>query len=175
MIKKILALSVCALAACGVQRTQPTPANFTAAINAGLANPRHVATFDSTDTCIAVSGGVKQLRALQKYGLVTIGRRDRGGERARFTFTSTGSAYRVGTDLCFANIAVEAIKNIMLMDRRAHVDYRYKILKVAAWARRPEILAAFPEIKTMLKGEDPFDARKATLVSTPDGWVARAI
>jgi hypothetical protein len=175
MIKKILALSVCALAACGIQPTQPTPSNFAAAINAGLANPRQVATFDSTDTCIGVNGGLKQLRALQKYGLVTIGREDRAGKKARFAYTGTGSAYRVGANLCFANIAVEAIKNIMLMDQRAHVDYRYKILNVAAWARRPEILAAFPEIKTMLKGEDPFDARKATLVLTPDGWVARAI
>jgi hypothetical protein len=177
MIKKILALSVCALAACGVQATQPTASNFAAAINAGLADPRRVATFDSTDTCIVVdsSSGAKQLHVLQKYGLVTVGRQDTAEQKVRFSLTSLGSTYHVGPNLCFAHITVEAIKNVMLMDGMAHVDYRYRIVDVAAWARKPEVQAAFPEIKTMLKGEDPFDARKATLFLTPDGWVARAI
>jgi hypothetical protein len=177
MMKKILALGVCALTACGVQTSRPTPSNFTVAIDAALVNPQRIATFDSTDTCIVVdsSRDAKQLRVLQKYGLVDVVPHGNAGQKPRFTYTALGSADRIGTNLCFAHITVSAIRNIMLIDQMAHVDYRYKILDVAAWARSSEVQAAFPEIKTMLKGEDPFDSRKATLFLTQGRWVARAV
>jgi hypothetical protein len=175
MMKKILALGMCALAACAARPAQPSPSIVTAAINEALANPRQVATFDATDTCIEVRGNAKQLGALQKYGLVNVGRENAAGGKVPFTFTALGDTYRVGANLCFARIAVSAIKNVMVMGNMAHIDYRFKFLNVAAWARKPEIQAAFPEIKTMLKGQDPFDARKATLFLTNGEWAARAV
>lgn len=78
-----------------------------------------------------------------------------------------------GTDICFARRKVVNVESFtdpvetmgMMVSR---VTYEYEMSNVEAWAKTPEIAAAFPQIETMLAKSDHQAAD--VLVQTKQGW-----
>ncbi|WP_413674005.1 hypothetical protein ACEN9H_05265 [Massilia cellulosiltytica] len=82
-------------------------------------------------------------------------------------------------DLCWGRKAVDKVVKwegpMKLGDyQEAGVTYTYKIENTADWARKPDVQAAFPFIKTVLDGAGKEEARHGVKL-TSVGWEAKGL
>ena len=82
-------------------------------------------------------------------------------------------------DLCWGKKTLDKIVKwegpMKLGDyQEAGITYTYQVNGVADWARKPEVLAAFPEIKSVLDGAGNRESKHVVKL-TSQGWEARGL
>jgi hypothetical protein len=150
----------------------PTPENFTAALNAYFAN---------TDECLFPSAlrfpyetstdqKTPDLDALTGAGLL-----ERAEEKTihvkRFSLTTYGRT-RVTPRFCYGHRQVTSIDSfspptLVAGQNLTQVQYRYKLMDLPGWADSDAMRAAFPVLAKASSGQAQ-DTTK--LVLTPNGW-----
>ena len=87
-------------------------------------------------------------------------------------YTLTDSGIRAGKNFCFGHRQITSIDASTKPAPANHftetqVDYHYKIVDMAVWAKTPQVIAAFPKMAQEASGTS---AGKATLALTGVGW-----
>lgn len=127
-----------------------------------------------------VRAGLISVETIQKNESATPGQ-ERAADYLRYAPTSEGkkvirkgaNSFLGGTDICFAHRKVVKIESFaepveVMGIMVSRVTYEYEMSNVEAWAKTPEIAAAFPQIETMLAKSDHQAAD--VLVQTKQGW-----
>lgn len=91
----------------------------------------------------------------------------------------TGSAAEKESDLCWGKKVLKKVVKwegpIKFGDyQEAAITYTYKVDKVADWAKRPDIQAAFPPVKDILAGVDVKESTHGVKL-TSEGWEAKGL
>lgn len=127
----------------------------------------------------APTGQASQLKALEEAGLVTSIASERMVKDKPETFrtyrrTEKGNRYFSDRRLCYARAELNKIVKwkgpaVFGEYKIAWVYYTIKVTDVAEWATLPEVLAAFPTVKSTLH-DDPNKVRQAFIDLTSEGW-----
>jgi hypothetical protein len=184
------------LVACNDTR-KPTSANFTAAVNqyldhhgqactligpqfpvdiprsqqstidAKLSALQHAGLVSEIDTTAVVHGLMDALRGpsppqqVRHYALTTEGKRYVQQVSGAVTPTSS---------FCYGQKTVDSITHWTIGSQsEAEVTYAYRIVNLAAWAQRPEVQQAFPDIQATLSGASKTE-QIVGLHLTDKGW-----
>jgi hypothetical protein len=184
------------LVACNDTR-KPTSANFTAAVNqyldhhgqactligpqfpvdiprsqqstidAKLSALQHAGLVSEIDTTAVVHGLMDALRGpsppqqVRHYALTTEGKRYVQQVSGAVTPTSS---------FCYGQKTVDSITHWTIGSQsEAEVAYTYRIVNLAAWAQRPEVQQAFPDIQATLSGASKTE-QIVGLRLTDKGW-----
>lgn len=138
-----------------------------ALVTAGLAKGEDVQV-DAVDFIGKPNGRKAQVR---RYVLT---------EAARpFEQEVVGGLSRGYTELCWGQLAVDKIVKwegpMKFGDyQEAGIVYTYKVVKVADWASKPEVLAAYAQVKQVFDGVEKTE-RKHMLKLTSIGWEAKGL
>lgn len=100
-------------------------------------------------------------------------------EREVTAFGLNGTTRVTQTDLCWGKKTLDKIVKwegpMKFGDyQEAVITYTYKVHNVADWAKRPDVLVAFPYMKTVLDGAGSTESRHA-LKLTSEGWEAKGL
>lgn len=127
----------------------------------------------------APTGQAAQFKALEEAGLVTSVSSERMVKDKPESFrtyqrSEKGNRYFSEGRLCYARADLNKIVKwkgpaVIGEYKVAWVYYTTKVINVAEWATTPEILAAFPAVKSNLQG-DPNKLRQAFIDLTSEGW-----
>jgi hypothetical protein len=141
-----------------------------------------------------VAGRGKQMAVLEAVGLVK-SEDVAKAEIKRYTLTDAakpfvqekevdsfglnGNTKTKQTDLCWGKKALDKVVKwegpMKLGDyQEAGVTYTYKINNLADWAKKPEVQAAFPSVKSILDGAGKREEKHAVKL-TSQGWEATGL
>lgn len=174
--KPVLAAGLLLVAALGCNsKTKPTPANFQAALNAHFTE-RNECLFPTmlhfpyeVGSTAASRKEAQQMEALMKSGLLTR-QEDLTIHVNRYSLTPAGQ--RATARFCYGHRHITGIDSSTPPVKKdgfpeTQVTYKYVLEDVPVWARTPQVIQAFPQLKEQLSG-DATD--KATLAQTLAGW-----
>jgi hypothetical protein len=152
-------------------KTEPTPANFTATLNAFYLEHSECLFPDAPRFPLETSdpAQIKQFNSLVKAQLLDAGK-ETGMTVSRYTVTTGGTRY--APHFCYGHRSVTAIDSSTPPTPEngfptTHVTYRYKLEDVPIWAKTPEVQAAFP---AMAKATTTESSAQAALAKTIAGW-----
>ena len=119
-----------------------------------------------------------QLDALANEGLVTATETTRpiNGKPQRFVIyqkTDLGRSFGVGNTLCYGRAALDRVVKwkgpaIIGEYQAAFVYYTVKTTVVAPWAKSPAVIAAFPTVAAIVRGEPK--ERQVVIDLSSEGW-----
>jgi hypothetical protein len=106
---------------------------------------------------------------------VTLPRHKRSHEVIRLN----GKTTEKQTDLCWGKKALDKIVKwegpMKFGDyQEAGITYTYKVNNLADWAKKPEVQAAFPVVKSILDGVGSKESKHAVKL-TSQGWEAKGL
>lgn len=138
------------------------------------------------------SGTANQMAALEAAGLVkceTAGKGQRCSltdaakpfvrEKEATSWGINGSQKVIQTDLCWGKKALDKIVKwegpMKFGDyQEAGITYTYKVNNLADWAKKPEVQAAFPFVKSVLDSAGGKESKHAVKL-TSQGWEAKGL
>ena len=138
------------------------------------------------------SGTANQMAALEVAGLVKCEAADKGQrcsladaakpfarEKETTSWGLNGSQKVTQTDLCWGKKALDKIVKwegpMKFGDyQEAGITYTYKVNNLADWAKKPEVQAAFPVVKSILEGAGSKESKHAIKL-TSQGWEAKGL
>jgi hypothetical protein len=184
------------LIACNDTR-KPTSANFTAAVNQYLEHHGQACTLIGPQFPVDIPRSQQstidaKLSALQHAGLVSemdttavvhglmdaLRRPSPPQQVHHYALTAEGQKYvqQVSgavtpiSSFCYGQKTVDSISHWTIGSQsEAEVTYAYHIVNLAAWAQRPEVQQAFPDIQTTLSGASKTE-QIVGLRLTDKGW-----
>ena len=163
----IVALMLCVLFAGCHSRTDPTPKNFIAGLNAYFAEHPDCLFPDPPSFPYETADAQKtrQMDALVNSKMLLV-------EKApllhvsRFTLTPAGA--HLGPRFCFGHRTVSAIDSFTPpVNGQSHVTYQYTMQDVPVWVRTDQMQAAFPAMAHEIGGAS---SDTATMKATPEDW-----
>lgn len=151
-------------------KTKPTPANFTATLNAYflehpdclLSNTRF--PYETSDPA-----SIKQMNSLVKATLLEV-HAEPAIHVSRYTTTPTGARY--APRFCFGHRVISSIDSstppaVVNGFPQTQVVYHYTMQDVPIWAKSSDIQLAFPNLAAALSGQA---SDHANLAQTLAGW-----
>jgi len=191
------------LTACG-SKTDANEKNFGAALsqyfdkkgqlclNRYRAFPVTITEVDMRLQNISQSGTANQMTALEAVGLVKCEASDKGKrcsltdvakpfvrEKEATSWGLNGSQKVTETDLCWGQMGLDKVVKwegpMTFGDyQEAVITYTYKVDNLADWAKKPEMQAAFPAVKSILDGVGSRESRHVVKL-TSQGWEAKGL
>lgn len=199
----LAALSVATLTACG-SKTDANEKNFGAAMTQYFDKKGQLCLNQYRDFPVTVtemdlrlqktmqSGTANQMTALEAAGLVKCEASEKGQrcsltdaakpfarEKEATSWGLNGSQKVTQTDLCWGKKALDKIVKwegpMKFGDyQEAGITYTYKVNNLADWAKKPEVQAAFPVVKSILDGVGSKESKHAVKL-TSQGWEAKGL
>ncbi|WP_281982748.1 hypothetical protein [Azonexus hydrophilus] len=196
-------LGIVTLAACG-GKTDANEKNFGAALSQYFEKKGQLCLNQYRDFPVAVtemdmrlqktmqSGTANQMAALEAAGLVKCEAADKGQrcsltdaakpfvrEKEATSWGLNGSQKVTQTDLCWGQKSLDKVVKwegpMKLGDyQEAGITYTYKVNNLADWAKKPEVQAAFPVVKSILDGVGNKESKHAVKL-TSQGWEAKGL
>lgn len=169
IIKVVAAFTLLIATGCH-SKTDPTPENFTVALNAYFLTHSECLLenvhfpYETTDPV-----KTKQMDSLVTMQLLTV-LKDRDIHASRYTLTTVGTRY--APKFCYGHRDITSIDSFTPPAPADHfletqVSYHYAMKDIPVWARTPEVEAAFPIMAEAISGNA---SGKATLAKTLSGW-----
>lgn len=167
-----VSLALAALATVGCNsKTAPTPANFTAALNAHFLDHPECLFPDAPRFPLETTdpAKTKQMNTLVAAQLLTV-HEEFDIHASRYTPTPTGE--RVAPRFCYGHRVVSSIDSFTPPAQangfpETQVVYHYTMEEVPVWAKSADVRAAFPTMAHDISGTA---TGKATLAVTVAGW-----
>ena len=151
----------------GPQFPVDIPRSQQSTIDAKLSALQHAGLVSEIDTTAVVHGLMDALRGpsppqqVHHYALTTEGKRYVQQVSGAVTPTSS---------FCYGQKTVDSITHWTIGSQsEAEVTYAYRIANLAAWAQRPEVQQAFPDIQATLSGASKME-QIVGLRLTDKGW-----
>jgi hypothetical protein len=151
----------------GPQFPVDIPRSQQSTIDAKLSALQHAGLVSEIDTTAVVHGLMDALRGpsppqqVHHYALTTEGQ--------KYVQQVSGAVTPISS-FCYGQKTVDSITHWTIGSQsEAEVTYAYRIVNLAAWAQRPEVQQAFPDIQATLSGASKME-QIVGLRLTDKGW-----
>lgn len=168
---KFLVLAGITLLAVGCSsKTEPTPQNFMAGLNAYYANHNDCLFSSTLRFPYEVSPGPTSKQDKQRMdALMSAGLVKHSEEKSIHVdvYSLTPAGERAGGRFCYGHREITSIDSFTPPTKatngmlESQVTYHYKMMDVPVWARTDEMLKAFPEMAKALSGEETGQTKMA--------------